>query len=165
MRKLLTSLLLLALPAVAGAGVFPRTITFDTSEESPETRLILSELAADFPTDWSSHEALVLEMRASSSQRMNLKVYTGEDPASGEPSYSRVRVHLYPKVWIRAAIPVSLLAEPPKTGHDMAAVGNRSRPGYFLSLGGPFVPLTGVTALAFEMQGPVGSPTLEIRSV
>jgi hypothetical protein len=47
----------------------------------------------------------------------------------------------------------------------MAAVGNRSRNGYFVSLWGPFVPLTEVTALAFEMEHPVGSPTLEIRSV
>ncbi len=73
--------------------------------------------------------------------------------------------HPYPGVWLRAAIPVSLLAKPPATGNDMAAVGNRSRVGYFLGLWGPFVPLTDVEAIGFEMEKPIGSPTLELRSV
>jgi hypothetical protein len=60
---------------------------------------------------------------------------------------------------------VSLLAEPPATGHDMAAVGNRSRAGYFLGLWGPFVPLDDVEAIGFEMEKPIGSPTLEVRSI
>ena len=93
---------------------------------------------------------------------MSLKVYVdgpGTDP------HSRVLLHPWPGVWIRAAIPVALLAEPPKTGHDMAAVGNRSRNGYFLGLWGPFVPLDAVKVLAFGMEDPVGSPTLEIRSI
>ena len=166
------ALLLLTLSACGGAGgrgepaAAPlKTVTFDSSEESPELRIALSDVA-DLPTDWSEYEALVIELRASSSQRMNLKVYTeGRDPDSEEPPYSRILFHPYPNVWIRAAIPVALLAEPPKTGHDMAAVGNRSRNGYFLSLRGPFVPLTAVQAIAFEMEHPVGSPTLEIRSV
>ena len=147
------------------AGTLPKTVTFDSSEASPEARIALGHIP-DLPTDWSGYDALVLELRASSSQRMNLKVYTGgTDPESGEPLYSRVLLHPYPKVWIRAAIPAALLAEPPRTGNDMAAVGNRSRNGYFVSLWGPFVPLTHVTAIAFEMEHPVGSPTLEIRSV
>jgi hypothetical protein len=60
---------------------------------------------------------------------------------------------------------VSLLAKPPATGNDMAAVGNRSRVGYFLGLWGPFVPLVDVEALSFEMEDPVGSPTLELRAI
>jgi hypothetical protein len=165
-RLLLLSALLLGLSAAAGAGVLPKTIAFDSSEESPEARIALSDIAGDLPADWSGYEALVIELRASSSQRMNLKVYTaGENPDSGEPLYSRVLFHPYPNVWVRAAIPVALLAEAPSTGNDMAAVGNRSRHGYFLSLWGPFVPLTNVEAIAFEMDHPVGSPTLEIRSV
>jgi hypothetical protein len=142
-----------------------KTIVFDSSQESSEARIARADVA-DLPSDWSGYEALVIELRASSPQRMNLRVYTeGEDPDSGEPLHSRVLLHPYPNVWIRAAIPVALLAEAPKTGHDMAAVGNRSRNGYFVSLWGPFVPLTNVEALAFEMDHPVGSPTLEIRSV
>jgi hypothetical protein len=58
-----------------------------------------------------------------------------------------------------------MLAKPPATGHDMAAVGNRTRICYFLGLWGPFVPLTSVEAISFEMEDPIGSPTLEIRAV
>ena len=103
-------------------------------------------------------------MRASSPQRINLKVHA-RGGAPGKERASRVVFHPYPGVWLRAAIPVSMLAKPPATGHDMAAVGNRSRSGYFLSLWGPFVPLTDVEAIGFEMEDPIGSPTLEVRSV
>ena len=168
----IVALPLLTLSACFGAGDpgeptegLLKTIAFDSSQESSEARIALADVA-DLPSDWSGYEALVIELRASSSQRMNLKVYTeGEDPDSGEPLHSRVLFHPYPNVWVRAAIPVALLAEPPKTGHDMAAVGNRSRNGYFVSLWGPFVSLNSVEAIAFEMDRPVGSPTLEIRSV
>jgi hypothetical protein len=160
-------LLLLVLPfgplatAEAADGTLPRTVTFDSSEARSEARIELAAVADDFPTDWSGYEALVLELRASSPQRMSLEVCTGPRGAT----CSRVVLHPWPKVRVRAAIPVALLAEPPKTGHDMAAVGNRSRNGYFLSLWGPFAPLDDVKALVFEMEHPVGSPTLEILSV
>jgi hypothetical protein len=146
-------------------GTLPKTISFDSSKARSETRIALADIAADFPRDWSGYEALVREIRASSPQRMNLKVYTAADGSTAGEPYSRVLFHPYPRVWIRAAIPVTTLAEPPRTGHDMASVGNRSRKGYFLGLWGPFVPLVHVEAVAFEMEHPVGSPTLEIRSV
>jgi hypothetical protein len=165
-------LVLLAVGPLAGRAeaqparkpVLPTTITFDSSLATSGTRIPLSDLARGFPRDWSRHEALVLEVRASSPQRMNLKVYVrGGGP--GRERFSRVFFHPYPGVWLRAAIPVSLLAQPPATGNDMAAVGNRSRVGYFLGLWGPFVPLTDVEAIGFEMEQPIGSPTLEVRSI
>lgn len=169
MRILWPALLCLGLsgpsPAVHGDQPgWPRTIVFDSAQAAVEAKIPLREIAADFPRDWSAHEALVIEVRASSPQRMNLKIYRrGGDPA--RPGFSRVLFHPYPGVWIRAAVPVAMLAEPPRTGHDMASVGNRSRPGYFLGLWGPFVPLDDVEAIAFEMVAPVRSPSLEIRSV
>ena len=142
----------------------PMTITFDSSLATSERRIPLADVAKRFPGDWSGYEALVLEVRASSPQRINLKIHVrGGGP--GKERFSRVLFHPYPGVWLRAAIPVSLLAQPPATGNDMAAVGNRSRVGYFLGLWGPFVPLTGVEAIGFEMEKPIGSPTLEVRSI
>ena len=144
--------------------VLPTTITFDSSQPSSGTRIALADVAAGFPRDWTGYEALVLEVRASSPQRIHLRVHTrGGGP--GKERFSRVLFHPYPGVWLRAAIPVSMLAKPPATGHDMAAVGNRSRAGYFLGLWGPFVPLTDVEAIGFEMEKPIGSPTLEVREV
>lgn len=136
-----------------------KTIVFDSSRESAESQILLDEISTDFPRDWAGYEALVLEFKASSPQRMSLKIMTQGD------EFSRVRLHPYPDVWVRAAIPMQFLAEPPKTGHDMAAVGNRSRPGYYVGLIGPFVELSNVRAIAFEMTDPVGSPSLEVRSI
>ncbi len=164
-RMLLIAIALLAPlgQTVNGQGL-PKTIVFDSSRELSETRIALKEVPGQVPSDWAGFEALVLEMRASSPQRFDLRIYSGQD-AAGKPRYSRVRLHPYPDVWIRAAIPVALLAEAPKTGHDMAAVGNRSRLGYFLGLWGPFVPLNAVDSIAFVMEQPIGSPKLEIRSI
>jgi hypothetical protein len=169
----LVPVLLAALAAGAGPGradapsakhpAPPTTITFDSSQPVSATRIALRDIAADFPRDWSGYEALVLEVRASSPQRIHLRVHA-RGGLGAEP-VSRVLFHPYPGVWLRAAIPVSLLAQPPATGQDMAAVGNRSRPGYFLGLWGPFVPLLDVEAISLEMEEPIGSPTLEVRSI
>jgi len=167
-RRSLMPLLLATLAAAPGAGradarkpALPITITFDSSSE---TRIALADVAADFPRDFSGYEALVLELRASSPQRIHLRVYT-RDGGAGKERSSRVLFHPYPGVWLRAAIPVPLLAKPPASGNDMAAVGNRSRVGYFLGLWGPFVPLTDVEAIGFEMEKPIGFPTLEVRAI
>ena len=163
-RKLLMTIPLL--PFLTGfleGQTFPKTIVFDSSQALVEAKIALTEIP-DLPRDWSGYEALVLEMRASSPQRFDLRIYSGQD-ATGKALYSRVRVHPYPDVWLRAAVPIALLAEPPKTGNDMAAVGNRSRAGYFLGLWGPFVPLHAVESIAFIMEQPIGSPKLEIRSI
>jgi hypothetical protein len=135
-----------------------REFVFDSAADYPEWRINLSDISPSPPADWPVDGFLVLELRASSTQRFDLRVYTPE-------GYSRVRLHPYPMAWIRAAIPVRTLSEPPRTGGDMAAVGNRSRVGYFLGLWGPFRPLRGVQAIEFAMQHPIGNPRLEIRSV
>jgi len=167
----LMPVLLATLAAAPSAGradprkpVLPATIEFDSSQPASETRIALGDVAADFPRDWTGYEALVLEVRASSPQRIHLRVHARRG-GPGKERFSRVLFHPYPGVWLRAAIPVSLLAKPPASGNDMAAVGNRSRVGYFLGLWGPFVPLTDVEAIGFEMEKPIGSPTLEVRAV
>ncbi len=55
------------------AGTLPATITFDSSLAKAETKLALNDLPGDLSRDWSGLEALVLEVRASSPQRMNLR--------------------------------------------------------------------------------------------
>lgn len=146
------------------ASNWSKIIHFDSSKDSVETKIPLDEIDPDFPRDWSGYDALVFEFRASSPQRLDLKVFRRANGA-GAPGYSRILFHPYPGVWARAAIPVSMLAAAPASGHDMASVGNRSRLGYFLSLWGPFAPVDDVEALVFEMRDPVGTPRLELRSI
>jgi hypothetical protein len=164
--------LFLAALAAAGAAsraearppAVPVKITLDASQPPGGVRFALADLAADFPRDWTGYEALVLELRASSAQRIQLRIHArGSGPA--KERFSRVVFQPYPGVWLRAAIPVALLAKPPAAGQDMAAVGNRSRTGYYLGLWGPFVPLEDVEAIAFEMEQPIGAPTLEVRAI
>jgi len=145
-------------------AALPATITFDASLPAGEKRIAVADLAADFPRDWSRYETLVLELRASSPQRIQLRIHVRDSPA-GKSRASRVVFQPWPGVRLRAAIPMSLLIQPPATGDDMAAVGNRSQVGYYLGLWGPFVPLTDVESIGFAMEHPVGSPTLELRSI
>jgi hypothetical protein len=150
---ILISLLAVLLKA-AGALEF----TFDRTRPLSEWKIPVAGIVPALPADWPDGSHLVLELRASSSQRFDLRVYTGD-------GYGRLVLHPYPGVWIRAAIPVALIAQPPSTGFDMAAAGNRSRSGYFLGLRGPFRPMRGVQAIAFAMEHPIGAPKLEIRSI
>jgi hypothetical protein len=137
-----------------------REIVFEGSKEISETRISLDEFGAGTPSNWSNYEALVIELRTDSPQRVSLKVYTGSPE-----KFSRVLLQFYPGAWLRVAIPISALSAAPTTGYDMASVGNRSRPGYYLGLWGPFVPLTAVTGIGFSMEKPIGSPRLNIRSL
>ncbi len=151
-------LILLPLLVTQLQAADPRTFTFERTQPLSEWKIPIAGITPALAADWADGSHLVLEMRASSSQRFELRVYTAE-------GYSRLLFQPYPGVWIRAAIPVATLAQPPSTGFDMAAVGNRSRAGYFLGLWGPFRPMRGVQAIAFAMERPVGSPKLEIRSI
>jgi hypothetical protein len=159
-RKLFWGVMLAVVTATCAPAA---DIVFDSGKAVSETRFAVQDLVPQLPSDWSNMEALVLEMRTSSAQRFNLKIYTRD--ANGDERHSRVRLHPYPGAWIRAAIPISMLSAAPATGHDMAAVGNRSRPGYFLGLWGPFVPLKNVVAVGFAMEHPIGSPRIEMRSL
>jgi hypothetical protein len=151
-------MILLALLAVQLKAAGALEFTFDRRQALSEWKIPVAGIVPVLPADWPDASHLVIELRASSSQRFDLRVYTGD-------GYGRLVLHPYPGVWIRAAIPVALMAQPPSTGFDMAAVGNRSRTGYFLGLRGPFRPMRGVQAIAFAMEHPIGAPKLEIRSI
>jgi hypothetical protein len=51
------------------------------------------------PADWTGYDYLVLEFRASSSQRFELGLQTGDKLISK-------RIHPFPGVWLRASIPL-----------------------------------------------------------
>lgn len=160
-RLLHGPLLLLVCGWLTEADAGPRDIVFDSSQSFPETRLELKDIGEAIPADWSGHTTLEIVMRASSPQRFHLKVFT----SPGKEKFSRVVLHPYAGTWVRAAIPIAMLSAAPTSGTDMASVGNRSRPGYFLGLWGPFVPLKDVKGVSFSMEKPIGSPRLEIRSI
>ncbi len=118
----------------------------------------LKELNPELPSDWTGYEFLVLEFKASSSQRFDLGL---------ETSRGRIakRIGPFAGVWVRAAIPLRFYRQPAGDGIDMAATFNQPRNSYWINIHtGSFDPLTNVTVLTVAMDRPVGTPTFEIRS-
>ena len=141
MSVLLHALLLAVVTAADGQPVktnaLPRTITFDSSGPASSVRLALADVAPDFPRIGPAYEALVLEMRASSPQRFSLDDLYRAAPQANRRS-AGFSCSPIPARGSGPQFPYRCCRRPPTSGHDMAAVGNRSRAGYFLGLWGPF---------------------------
>jgi hypothetical protein len=133
-----------------------RRVTFERG--AAPVKWPLAELGAGLPADWSGQGFLTLEFRASSAQRFGLQIHTAEGPR---------KVNLQPMAgaWIRASVPLRYFERPDQEGHDLAALGNKPRAGYFINLTGPYGGLQKVQSLGVSMDAPLNSPTLELRSV
>jgi hypothetical protein len=120
----------------------------------------LAELGADLPADWTPYDFLVLEFKASSSQRFDLGIET----ANGRLAK---RIGPFAGVWVRASIPLRFYRQPAGNGVDLAATFNQPRNSYWINIGGRggVGSTTDVRGLTVVMDYPAGQPTLEIRSV
>ena len=114
-------LLLFALTASAET----RTVVLDGARA--EHKWTLKELNPELPADWSGYQYLVLEFRAASPQRFQLRLYTADGTRNAG-------INPFAGAWIRAALPLSIFQQQSRSGMDMASVANRSRPSYFLDL-------------------------------
>lgn len=119
----------------------------------------LKELNADLPADWTGYEFLVVEFKVSSSQRFDLGLETPKGRIAK-------RIGPFAGVWVRAAIPLRFYRQPAGDGIDMAATFNQPRSSYWINIHtDAHDPLTNVTGITVAMTHPVGTPTLELRSV
>ena len=119
----------------------------------------LKELNASLPADWTPYEYLVLEFKASSSQRFDL----GLRSANGRLAK---RIGPFAGVRVRASIPLRYYRQPAGDGVDLAATFNQPRNSYWINIhSSSYGPTTNVSAITVAMDHPVGSPTLEISSV
>jgi hypothetical protein len=145
-------------PAVTpSAARAPLRATF--TGDSPERRWPLADIDPSLPDDWTPFDFLVLEFRASSSQRFDLGIETAQ---------GRIAKRIGPLagVWVRAAIPLRFYRDPAGSAGDLAATYNQPRGSYWINIHSTVVgPTTGVRALTVAMPDPVGSPALEVRSV
>jgi len=138
-------------------AALPVQVTFTTSRS--EQKWSLKELNPELPADWSSYEFLVLEFKASFSQRFDLGLQTSA-------GHFAKRIGPFAGVWVRAAVPLRYYRQPPGSAHDMAATYNQPRSSYWINIhSSGYGPTTNVTALTVSLPNPVDSPTLEIRSV
>jgi hypothetical protein len=131
------------------------TFTADKAEHT----WALADLDPQLPADWTPYEFLVLEFKASSSQRFDLGIDTGQGRIAK-------RIGPFAGVWVRASIPLRYYREPAGSAGDLAATYNQPRNSYWINIHSNIVgPTTGVRALAVTMPNPVGAPTLDIRSI
>ena len=157
MKRILILLIGYCLAAAAAHAALPVQTTF-TGVKSERT-WPLKELNVQTPTDWTGYEFLVLEFKASSSQRFDLGLETPQGRIAK-------RIGPFAGVWVRAAIPLRFYRQPAGDGIDMAATFNQPRSAYWINIHtSSHGPLTEVTGLSVAMDRPVGTPTLEIRSV
>lgn len=135
----------------------PIKVTFDGKVS--ERKWSLKQLDPQWPSDWSSYDYLVMEMKTSSPQRFSLWIYTGN---------GRRRVMFQPfgqNIWLRASIPLQYFRGRDQRGNDLASANNRRFDSFWLSTWGPFGDLKNVEALSVVMDYPLDEPTLEIRSI
>jgi hypothetical protein len=146
-----------ALSALAADSPAPARAVFDSAHT--EHNWPLKELNAALPADWTPYESLVLEFKASSSQRFDL----GLETSSGR--FAK-RIGPFAGVWVRASIPLRYYRKPAGDGADLAATFNQPRNSYWINIhSSGYGATTNVSAITVAMSDPVGSPTLEIRSV
>jgi hypothetical protein len=150
----LTALITAAI--VAPATRMPVRATF--TADSLEHAWTLAELDPQLPADWTPYDFLVLQFKASSSQRFDLGIETADGRIAK-------RIGPFAGVWVRAAIPLRFYRDAAGSAGDLARPQPAAR---FLLINihsGIVGPTVGVRALTVTMPDPVGSPTLEIRSV
>jgi hypothetical protein len=153
-RKLFPALLLI--PALAVSAAEPWKATF--TPDHLEAKWSLKELNSNLPANWSDYKFLTLELRSSTPQRFELRLFTTN-------GVRHVRLHPFAGAWIRAALPLAYFEHPDRQGFDLASLGNKSRASYWINLLGNYGPLDSVEAIGLVMQNPIGSPTIELRSV
>ena len=160
MRAIRIAVAVVAVSGPCGAGTRIRAaedvkIRFD----KPISVIRLTTAELGLAQEWSQMNFLVLEMRASSSERFEL----GLEGADGVVSK---RIHPMPNVWVRASIPLSFYRQGLGDGNDLAATVNKSHNSYWINVeAGGHGAIQNVQAITFTMRYPVVKSTLEIRSV
>jgi hypothetical protein len=80
----------------------------------------LAAFDPQLPHDWSDAEFLVVEFRASSSQRFELALIGDEGTVSK-------RIHPFPNVWARASIPLRFYRQGLGDADELASTVNQPR--------------------------------------
>ncbi|MBR1678394.1 MAG: hypothetical protein IJ701_02940 [Bacteroidales bacterium] len=149
----------LALCLVSSCKSEQGPVTFELSKDKVMAgkKVPLTVFDKNFPTDWSEYNYLVLEMRASTAQRVYLGVTT-------EEGYNELRFIFYaPGAWIRTAIPLTYFRDLPSGAHDLAATYNHKRPLSYINIDhGTRHDLKGVDSLGVRMHMPVKDEKVEI---
>src|SRR5678816_4338075 len=124
MKRFLAIIIGTAFAMVNARAVLPVQTVFTGA--NAERVWPLKELNADLPADWTPYEFLVLEFKASSSQRFDLGLQTSNGRFAK-------RIGPFAGVWVRASIPLRYYRKPAGDGADLAATFNQPRNSYSVS--------------------------------
>jgi len=141
-----------------GCNTVKEPVTVNFQGEITEQKWAINELNADLPSDWSGFGFLTFEMRSSTTQRFDLRLYD----TSG---VRRLTIQPFQGPWVRASIPLVHFQTRNTKGMDLAAIGKTARPGYWIGFSSAVGKIRKVDSLSVSMRWPIGSPTLEIRNV
>ena len=159
MKQLTTKLYFLLIIMTAGCKT-KSDVSYIVNFESNnyEKKWAITELNPSLPSDWSKAKFLTFELRSSSTQWFDLKVYD----SSG---MRRVTIHPMQGPWVRASVPLVHFQKRNTKGMDMAAIGKTARPGYWIGFSNAVGSISCIDSLGFSMRYPTGSPYIEIRNV
>ena len=133
-------------------------MVFSSQEDVATFNWKLDDFTPALPADWTDFNYLVLEMKASSPERIDLGPIT--------PDGTVVKtMRPFPGAWLRFVIPLEFYRELPPSAVDMAATYNKGRPlGQINIHTSGLNPVTKVDGFTFLMRRPINNPTLEIRT-
>lgn len=149
---------ILALLILAGCNSKPDTFSVIFKGNNYEKKWAIRELNSQLPFDWSSSGFLTFELRSSSTQWFDLRVYD----TSG---VRRVTIHPMQGPWVRASVPLIHFQKRNTKGMDMAAIGKTARPGYWIGFSGSVGPITCIDSIGLSMRMPIDTPFVEIRNI
>src|SRR5262245_5574434 len=119
----------------------------------------LADLDPQLPSDWKEFEFLVVEFRASTSQRFELGLVSDEGTVSK-------RIHPLANVWVRASIPLGFFRQGLGDADELASTVNQPRNSYWINIeAGGHAPVQHVRAVTLTMRYPAHAATVEIRKL
>jgi hypothetical protein len=158
MKSILTCCFLILTLTLASCSDKDKIFTAQFSGELAETKWAINELNPDLPSDWSAYSFLTFDLRSTTPQRFELRLYDDE-------GIRRVNIHPFQNAWIRASIPLINFQKRNTQGNSMASINKTARPGYWIGFSTQVGPITRIDSLGVLMRLPINEPTLEIRNV
>jgi hypothetical protein len=125
---------------------------------SAEKKWAIKELNPDMASDWSSYGFLTFEMRSTTTQRFEIRIFDAE-------GIRRISMHPFQNAWIRASIPLVHFQRKNTTGATQSAINKTPRPGYWIGFSNAVGNIKHVDSIGVFMARPVGSQILEIRNM
>jgi hypothetical protein len=158
MKKYLLRLKILVVILLTGCSVDNEPVIVTFEGKVSETKWAIKDLNPELPTDWSSFSFLTFELKSSTTQRFDLKLY---DTAG----IRRLTINPFQGTWIRASVPLIHFQKRNTKGMDMAAIGKTPRPGYWIGFSNVVGPINMIDSIGVSMRLPIGYATLEIRNI